>query len=377
MTQTATASDEEIKIDLITLQGVQNYGSVLQALATQSLFEELGANVTVIDYVKAPNRYENLARTWGDGNPIKSLAMLPTINRWKSVFRLFNEKHLHLTDKTYTTAEDFAGYYSNADAYCTGSDQVWNSVWNRGILPELYLSFAPDDAYRFAFSASFGQSRLSDEEVSQTKAYIDKYSRISVREDSGLSILEEQYGYQGAAQTVDPTLCMPPDFWRGYTSERLIDDGYILIYNLNRSKEFDDYAVALAKKVGLKLVRLCTRYDQFYRPGKSVLVPTIYEFINLIDNATCVLTDSFHASAFAMNMGTEPICIYPHEFGGRLASFLKLVHSEQRHAKGFDDFDVINRHVDFDGVRDVLDSERKKARHFLSSTFDDIRRQRG
>ena len=56
------------------------------------------------------------------------------------------------------------------------------------------------------------------------------------------------------------------------------------------------------------MVRLCNRYDQFYRPGKSIIIPEIIDFIKLIDNAKYVLTDSFHATAFSMNMNTEPIC---------------------------------------------------------------------
>lgn len=371
-----STGNKSVSIDLITLQGVQNYGSVLQTLATQALFEDLGAKVTVINYVKVPNRYENLAKTWGRGNPIKSLVMLPTIQRWKTVFRKFNEDNLNLTDGLYSSDDDLAGYDSAADAYCTGSDQVWNSVWNRGVLPELYLHFAPEGAYRFAFSASFGQPWLSEGEVEQTKKLISQYARISVREDSGLKILREQYGYRGAVQTVDPTLCMTADFWRTHAAKRSIEDDYILVYNLNRSREFDDYATALSRKTGLRLVRLCTRYDQFYRPGKSVLIPTINEFISLIDNAVCVLTDSFHASAFSMNMGTEPICVYPQKFGSRLASFLRLTQSEQRHAVGFDDLAVIDRHVDFKAVNQILDTERKKARGFLTETFADIRRRR-
>ena len=71
-------------------------------------------------------------------------------------------------------------------------------------------------------------------------------------------------------------------------------------------KEFDRYAVELSKRTGLKLVRFCTRYDQFYRPGKSMLVPEVFDFISLIDNAKFVLTDSFHATAFSLNLHTEP-----------------------------------------------------------------------
>ena len=367
---------DRIKVDLITLQGVQNYGSVLQALATQSLFEELGADITVINYMKEPNRYENLSRSWSGGNPMKAIAIAPTIRRWQTIFREFNEENLHLTRQVYTSEADFEGYESDADAFCTGSDQVWNSKWNAGILPPLYLSFAPEGAYKFAFSASFGQPRLDDDEVTLTRGYIEQYRHISVREDNAVEILKEQYGYDSAIQTADPTLCVTPTFWRSYERITQPEGDYILIYNLNRSREFDRYAQELAKKTHMELVRLCTRYDQFYRPGKSILVPSVNEFISLIDKARFVLTDSFHATAFSMNLGTEPICVYPQEFGGRLASFLRLMDSEQRHVSSYNDFNVVNRPVDFEHVNGIIASERAKARGYLTSVFDEIRRSK-
>lgn len=185
---------------------------------------------------------------------------------------------------------------------CTGSDQVWNSKWNNGILPCLYLSFVPNDKYKFAFSASFGQSKLSTEEINKTKPYLEQYNRISVREKEGEAIVKEQYHIENCVHLVDPTLCVSGDFWRKYESKRKIKSEYILVYNLNRSKEFDRYAVELSRRTGLKLVRFCTRYDQFYRPGKSMLVPEVFDFISLIDNAKYVLTDSFHATAFSLNL---------------------------------------------------------------------------
>ena len=118
---------KKIKVDVITLHAVQNYGSVLQALATQEILKQHGCDVTIIDYVREDVRYENLVKKWSGGNPIKTLAIIPTIFRWKNVFRSFTKKYLDLSENTYTTEDDFESYPLDADAYCTGSDQVWNS----------------------------------------------------------------------------------------------------------------------------------------------------------------------------------------------------------------------------------------------------------
>lgn len=360
-----------MKIDIITLHAVQNYGSVLQAFATQEFLKQHGCDVTIINYIRENVKYENLLESWSHGNPVKAAVMIPTIRRWKKVFETFCENNLNLTDKVYTTEEDFKAYPLTADAYCTGSDQVWNSKWNKGIIPPLYLSFVPADKFKFAFSASFGQSRLEQSEVDTTRKYIEQYNYISVREDSAKKIVEEQYGYNEAVHLLDPTLIMPGSFWRKYKSKTKINGDYILIYNLNRSKAFDDYARKLAKKNNLKLVRFCTRYDQFYRVGKSMLVPEVTDFITLIDNAKYVLTDSFHATAFSLNMNTEPICVYPNEFGGRLESILRLTDSLQRHIASYDDFDVVNRTVDFKKVNGVLNTEREKAESFINTVLKD------
>lgn len=361
-----------MKIDIITLHAVQNYGSILQAFATQEIFRKHGCEVTIINYVREDVRFENLMQTWSKGNLVKAVAIFPTIIRWKKVFGRFGQHYLNLSKRIYTTEEDFKTYPLTADAYCTGSDQVWNSKWNKGILPCLYLNFVPAEKYKFAFSASFGQSKLPEQEVTETEAYLKEYNQISVRETEAEVIVKEQYHIENCVHIVDPTLCVSGDFWRNYETERKIKSEYILVYNLNRSKDFDRYAMELARRTRLKLVRFCTRYDQFYRPGKSMLVPEVFDFISLIDNAKYVLTDSFHATAFSLNLHTEPICVYPKEFGGRLESILQQTNQTQRHISNYSDFDVINRPVDFECVETILKEERNKANVFLNNVVSEI-----
>lgn len=144
-----------------------------------------------------------------------------------------------------------------------------------------------------------------------------------------------------------------------------------MIYNLNRSKEFDSYAKKLAKKTGLKLKRLCMRYDQILRCGDSIIIPEIFEFVSLIDHARYVLTDSFHATAFSMNMNTQPICIYPNEFGGRIESFLKMIDCLGCHVQEYNDYDVLERTVDFDKVNTILDQKRNEVKEYLEAVFNE------
>ena len=210
-----------MKIDLITLQAVNNYGSVMQTFATQEIFRQHGCEVRVINYAR--NRDKPLYRFLGSFKdkplliPARVFFTLITLHRWYSMFGSFRKKFLNMSGtKTYTSMKDFEGYESDADAFCTGSDQVWNSYHNYGILPQLYLAFAPEGSYKFAFSASFGKTEIETEEVEATQKYIDAYKHISVREDSGLKILKGQYHYSNAVQVLDPTLCLSGNTWREY-----------------------------------------------------------------------------------------------------------------------------------------------------------------
>lgn len=356
-----------MKAAVITLHSVCNYGTQLQAYATQEKLKQYFDDVVFIDYRREDTYGIKLLKTFTKGNILKALAILPTLIYWKHIFGRFQKRYFKFTNKKYLKLDDFNNFEDIADIYFSGSDQVWNTGWNHGIIPPLYLSFVPDTKAKYAYASSFGKSELKEDEIKDTKRYLEKYNKISVREESGLKILKDQLNISNSIRILDPTIAMEPEFWRKIAPKKKIKEEYILIYNLNRSKEFDNYATELSKRTGLKLYRFCTRFDQIFRNGKSIVIPDILDFITLVDNAKIVLTDSFHATAFAMNLNTEPICIYPNNYSGRLSEFLELLDSTQRHIKDYRDFDVINRHVDFDKVNNILTKERKKVDDFLKN----------
>lgn len=350
---------------VITLHNVCNYGTQLQAYATQEKLKEYFDEVEFINFKRSDTYGKELLRTFTKGNLVKAIPIFPTLIRWNTVFKRFQQKYLRLTKEEYLQKGDFERFSDKYDVYFVGSDQVWNCGWNRGVIPPYYLNFAPDGKPKYAFSSSFGQKRVEERFVEESKAYINRFNFITVREESGMQVLAEQYGYTKAKRILDPTLLMNRDFWRGLAPENRIKGKYILIYNLQRSREFDIYAEKIARETGYPLYRFCTRYDQIFRNGKSLLIPDVFSFISLIDNASLVITDSFHATAFSMNLHTEPVCIYPREYEGRISEFLKLVGEEERHIRDYNDMDILDRHVDFDRVDGILERERKRADEIL------------
>ena len=336
-----------MKAAVITLHTVCNYGTQLQVYATQEKLKQYFDDVVFIDYRRPDTYGKELLKTYAKGNPLRALAFFPTMLRWKKVFGDFLKNNINLSNEVYLKDEDFDNFIDIADVYFSGSDQVWNTGWNSGIIPAFYLSFVPDNKPRYAYSSSFGKTEFTKNEISNTKKYIDKFSAISVRESSALSILTEKYGYKNCINLLDPTLAITADFWRELMPRNRIKEDYILIYNLNRNKEFDKYADLVAKYTGYKLYRFCTRFDQIVKNGKSIMIPNIFEFITLIDNAKLVITDSFHATAFSVNLGTDFVCVYPKDYSSRLSDFLNLMDIKERNIKNYNDLEVIERHIDF------------------------------
>lgn len=358
-----------MRADVITLHSVANYGTQLQALATQEKLREYFDDVVFIDYQRKDTYGIGLLRTFSKGNFFKGLASLPTLLIWHFRFQGFRKKYLNLTNKKYLKDKDFKDFKDNADYYIVGSDQVWNTGWNNGVIPSLYLSFVKNHKPKFSFSSSFGMNSLKDEDIDEIKGYLRDFKCISVREPSGVNIVKNQLKINNVVQLVDPVLSMPPEFWRTIAPKVKVSQKYILIYSLNRNSDLDKYAKELSKRTGLKLIRFCTRVDQVIRNGHSKVIPDILEFVSLIDNAEYVITDSFHATAFSMLLNTEPICIYPKAYSNRISEFLKLVDESGRHLNKYTDFDIVNRKVDFEKVNSILETERIRVDMYLKKAI--------
>lgn len=363
------------KVAVITLHAIKNYGSVLQTLATQKKFEELGCEVEIINYLREDSQDKNIYKRWTKGDNflkriVKSVILFPTAQKWKKVFWGFLNRNVNLTETTYLSEQELESNPPIADIYCTGSDQVWNSDWNNGFEYPFYLKFAPDGKKKIAFAASIGRNDFAEWEKPEAKKYLSQYSAISVRENNAVDILAN-LGVS-AECVLDPTLCMTGTFWKEMAAPRMIKGGYVLIYQLNRNKKFDNYANEFARRHNLKLVRLCTRFDQIRLPAdKHIIIPKVEEFISLFEYADFVITDSFHATAFSLNLNREIVAIYPDKFSSRLNSILEQTGMLHRRLTDFTNYSIADEKSDFNSVNKVLDEKRLATTDFLKRAVAD------
>ena len=363
-----------MKIDMITLHRAQNYGSVLQAFALQKKMEEIGHEVRVLDYY--PERYTNkgwLRRLKNKSpkfkNPfilfVAKIMIYPSYLRKGWVFNTFLNKYMNLTRFKFDTNEVAKQLkMKEADAYCTGSDQVWNSFWNEGVEKALFLDFVPKNKLIFSYAASIGLSEVPVDGVDIIRLLLDKYEYLSVREDTGVKILHE-LGRTDTIQCLDPTLLMTKEEWSYYADDRYEGEQYILTYNLHHDLEVDRYAFTLSRKYGIPIWNISYNWHDFIRKGHLCWCPSVEKFLGLIKYARFVIADSFHATVFSIIFERQFVTITPEVASSRVSSILNLLGISERNLCKFVDTSIIETPIDYQSVKRRLLYERQISMNYL------------
>lgn len=361
-----------MKVAVITRHAISNYGSLLQAYATQKTIEKIGYNCEIIDYIREDESYINHEKTllrkkanWYN-NPLKRMIYL-ILRQPESVvsgklFERERRKYLKLT-KPYSSLKQLKTECPPADIYMTGSDQVWGPTEDGSYDPAYCLSFTPDNATRIAYAASFGRASMSNEVKKYYFDNLKRYSAVTVREDSAV-MLAKSFGII-AEQVLDPTLLLTAEEWRMLSAKNK-NGKYILIYQLHNDPNLGEYAKKVAKKKKLPLVRLSTHLHQIVRPGLFIWNPNIAEFLSYIDCAECLITDSFHGTAFAINLNTQFVEVLPNNSTGtRNQSILKLTGLENRILQDLDNIELADKKIEYDSVNKIIETEREKSINIL------------
>ena len=292
-----------MNIKTITCHDVYNLGASLQAFALQHYLEIDGHDVEVINY--KPWYLSNHYKLWDVGNQrfnkpliwqLYNLVKLP--NRLKSlprkkVFDEFTKKYLRLT-KRYNSFEDLRATPPEADVYVAGSDQIWNTTFNNGTDPAFYLNFGK--AKKISYAASFATDKLRKGTESFVKEMLDNFNEISVREESGINILKST-GHKGIV-VVDPVFLLSQDQWKSVIHNEKEEKDYILVYSFEKGGAMQKIAEQLSKLHHCPIYSVGP-YKQKYAQRNFVNAGPL-SFLSLIKNAKCIISNSFHATAFSM-----------------------------------------------------------------------------
>lgn len=350
-------------IKVITRHAPSNYGSLLQAIATQTVLERLGHRCEIIDYVRDDEHgllgvitALNGKKNWTDNFLKKAIYVAvryPEEKIAEHKFLNMRRKYLNLTRRC-STHKDLSEL--DADVFMTGSDQVWGPVLNGKFDSAYFLSFVSGKP-KVAFAASFGKTDFTDDVVDKYRQLLSKYTAITVREDSAVNMLA-QWGVPCAGQVLDPTLLLSVTDWNRLARSVQVPRRYVLVYQIHNDKRLGDYAQRFARHAGLPLLRISQSMHQALREGNLKLLPGIGEFLYYIKHSTYFITDSFHGTAFALNFNKDFIEVLPNtSTGSRNLSILRLTGLENRIVSDFNDFSLLNEHINYDKVNSIIEKQ--------------------
>lgn len=300
-----------MKIGIITLHKVPNYGSALQAYALQHYLQQINqGRVELIDYIY-PNKFHYSGETFLKRIKRYGRTIINYFNKAKKQktrsFRDFYNQYFHLSNHRYNTIKSIYSAPPDYDIYITGSDQVWNPSTLKND-PVMYCTFAPSQKRKIAFGASFTTQSLSVQDMAQVKKWLSDYSFIGVRETSSLNILQQLNLDSKIVQecTCDPTLLLTASDYDSIAenSKLHIEDDFILIYSLGYAF-IPDPAISAVAELVTKQFHYKTIFIGDYPiqyKCDTIINNNIgpCEFVYLFKKAKFIITSSFHGTMFSI-----------------------------------------------------------------------------
>lgn len=348
------------RVGIITLMGNFNFGNRLQNYAVTRIYEKKGLAATTLRAVR-PNVVREIKKVVKvllgrqDVNP----ESLMSPNRI-AAFRRFNS---NMTFQTFTKVD--SGICGDFDYFSTGSDQVWNPAMIAYNTDWFFLDFARPEQ-RIALAPSIGLDTLSHRQARILKRGVSNFPHPSVREKRGAELIREFTGID-AEVVCDPTLVLGASEWREVANGGLTPVGpYVLTYLLgNIGADTGAILQETTENGEIPIIPLSDRQ----KSDEPDAGPA--EFIDLIDHASHVVTDSFHAAVFASILQT-PLTIVRREGGRSMFSRLEQLSQTlgiEHKVFGSPDFDL-SRVGDYEGVPEAIERERKKFMGYLEMCLD-------
>lgn len=384
------------KVGLVTCYFKHNYGSMLQAYATQKILDDNNIpNETInisnnIDFKKGKRNYY-IKQIFNYTFILSKLGMIKLkldkkINKelGKNISirdKQYNnfKKKFHLT-KPYNTYQELTEVCKNKYSdVIVGSDQLWLPV---NVVANYYtLNFVPDNINKISYATSFGISSIPKKYLSSYKLFLDRINHLSVREQSGVELVQELSNNK-VKLVCDPTILLSKKEWNTIASpKRLIKDKYILCYFLGKNIEHRKFAERLKKETGYKIVSLnhadeYVKYSDIFADIKPYNIGPS-EWINLIKNAEYICTDSFHGTVFSLIYNKLFFTFRRYKqntkvsTNSRIDSLLSIVNLNERLLTGTELIDeVIKLEIDYKLVNQQISKFRNDSKKWLLKSLN-------
>lgn len=326
----------------ITFHCAYNYGAMLQTYALQNKLLNLNYKTNVINFLP-DNLTKGYKKLFNFSNGIKSFISSVICyhlrKKREELFEKFLKEKIFLTEKIYFNIDELQKEKDKFNICITGSDQVWNPAIIYS--PAYFLDFGNKEMKRISYAASFGQEKILTEYQKSIGEQLKKFNFISVREKSGVKLVKE-LSSRNSEQVLDPVFLLSKEEWKKLDNNsfaekfKLKKEEYILLYSMEKNllllniveklkKYLKKEVVILHSSYGLK-----TKIEILKSRNINIVAAGPQEFISLFNNANCIVTNSFHGTAFSIIFDKPFLCVPHSTRNTRLQSILELLKLESK-----------------------------------------------
>lgn len=359
---------------ILSMQRINNFGSLLQAYALKRNLESLGYDVAFMDIKRIDDDYRLLGKFALDYSLEREATGLKgkikKIDRY-ILNRLHNRKLEPIQDEIFQDFRDqvlaIKKQHEKIDLCVIGSDEVFNCLnagaW--GFTSQLFGNI-PEAKRIITYAASCGATtyeKLPEEVKSVIRQSFQHIEHFSVRDQNTLEFVSK-LSNRKVLRNVDPVFTW--DFANEMKSVMMpqVPSRYCLVYSYrNRIHDYTEIEKILAFCKNNNLRPIAVGAPQFWI--KDFVVCTPFQCLKLFQNASFVITDTFHGTVFSLLFSEKFATIVRESNRNKLSDLLNLFGAIEHQLNEITDIYNLLYKPKSSAVVSQIEIERLKALEYL------------
>ena len=354
-----------MKVGILSMQQITNYGSFLQAYGLKSIIERLGHQVEFINIIPGKQLPQyRISRLHKIRLMLKRLKVKHPFKQLNCTMRLHKRFDKEFKPELGVKPGNNDQYF---DVIVIGSDEVFNvaqTTWF-GFSTQLFgerLNASKVISYAGCFGATTIEKLKElgiDKKIGEL---MKKMNAVSIRDKNSMDVVK---GLTGIA----PHLNLDPDIAYGFDNEVLlpkINDKYLLVYTypgrMNGSKEVKAIT-EFAKEKNLKIIAIANYFDWV----DEVVTPHPFEVLGYFKNARYIVTDTFHGAVMSLKYNKPFAVIIRDMNSNKLTFLLEQFYLSSRIATTPEKLkSILTSEVDYKIVNDKITIEQESTLNYLN-----------
>lgn len=376
-----------MKVGIMSMQRIENYGSFLQAYSLRQMLEELGHEVVFVDYVIEPCIVTVPKSPALPQRPFGYCAVRKLYYRLLDIIRTVDgEKKAEQSLEASRLRNCYVDYVkqlgvtaertenSPVDVLVIGSDEVFNclqtnpavgyskQLFGEGVNAGKVITYAA--CAGFTTVKGLQKYGIFDEVSTMLR---ENFACLSVRDQNTFDMVESLTGKKPKIH-LDPVLVA--DFSSQIVEKNNLTN-YLVVYSYEERMSNcigeRDIIQSFAHKHGLKTVSIGN-----YQTWTDMHIPaTPFELLGYLKNADYIITDTFHGTVFSIILEKKFATLLRESNAQKLGNLLCQFGLSDRQVKQLSELEqVVTADIDYNVVNSIRKKGRKEALEYLKAAVE-------